>query len=57
MKGWEKDGMGPSDCDYGPQTQSRYASQFCDKCWNPAFIHVDETAVCETHARAFGVIA
>jgi len=50
------DGSGPSIKTNEPQSQNRYESRSCDSCWNPVFTRIGETAVCETHARASGVI-
>jgi hypothetical protein len=47
----EKDDGGAVTQSYEPQHNMR-----CGNCWAPAYTHVAGTAVCETHARAYGVI-
>lgn len=42
----------------GGAVRSRYVGEsqsFCGKCYDPAFTHVDGVAVCEIHAKAYGV--
>jgi len=52
MKGWEKDGVGPSIVNNEPEKVNN-TGPFCDTCWSEAVTVVNGANLCRTHRKAY----